>query len=105
MYLFSHCHLNLSTPYFTSFRRNISGKFAVRNYHHGELPTLKINARELIPARSGSYGTRFAETPDKTVGTFRLLDQGHPSFSRRLQIRNRVTQVGNYFIETGSRIT
>lgn len=70
------------------------------------LPTLKINPGEFIPARSGSYGIRFAETPDKTWWTlFGLLDRGHLSFSRRLQIRNRVTQVGNYFIETGSRIT
>ena len=70
------------------------------------LPTLKINAGEFIPGRSGSYGTRFAETRNKTWWTlFGLLDRGHASFSRRLQIRNGVTQVRNYFIETGSRIT
>ena len=36
MYLFSHCHVNLLPPYFPSFKRNISGKFAVRNCHRGD---------------------------------------------------------------------
>lgn len=51
MYLFSHCHLNLSTPYFPSFRRYISGKFAVQNCHRGDTANAEDQSWRIHPGK------------------------------------------------------